>query len=167
MKIISPSAVPTLLALFLLCCGGCHSRPTMSFHEAISTGNLPEVKANMAWEWTAQANSPVDKTGMMPLHLAAMHNQPDVAEYLIRRGANVNSRGCFSWEGGTPLHVAAASGHATVAKVLLSHGARTDTLDGRGRTAAAIAAVNNNPALQTVFQQAEQAAVAKGIPAAR
>lgn len=46
--------------------------------------------------------------GMTPLHLAAEHGHPNVANLLIHHGANVNARDSV---GRTPLMWAVARGH--------------------------------------------------------
>ncbi len=58
-----------------------------------------------------------------PLMEAACGGHPQVAEYLIRRGARVNFA---DHEGWTPLHRAAAGGDLGMATLLVTHGARVD-----------------------------------------
>lgn len=65
-----------------------------------------------------------DKLGddaLSPLHIAAIHNQPEVCELLISEGISPNVR--ESATGKTPLHFAAFFGHLAVAKLLIDHGA--------------------------------------------
>tara|TARA_R110002050_G_scaffold71546_3_gene153792 strand:+ start:218 stop:553 length:336 start_codon:yes stop_codon:yes gene_type:complete len=59
------------------------------------------------------------------LHHAARHNHVNIADWLLKNGANVNSRNEYGF---TPLHVASARGSLDVVKVLLSNGASVDTV---------------------------------------
>ena len=63
--------------------------------------------------------------GMTALHLAARKGDTEMAELLLRRGADVraDNRGPDAPPGGTPLYVAAAYGHAAMVRLLLDHGA--------------------------------------------
>jgi ankyrin repeat protein len=65
--------------------------------------------------------------------------QAKVAEILIARGADVNSR---NWRGVRPLHHAARTGRAGVARVLIAHGAEVDAKDVSGETALSRAVTN-------------------------
>ncbi|HEV3122328.1 MAG TPA: ankyrin repeat domain-containing protein [Isosphaeraceae bacterium] len=58
--------------------------------------------------------------GYTPLHWAARFGHTDLANALIRRGANVNADAGDGW---TPLHLAAQSGHLQMVKELVAHGA--------------------------------------------
>jgi ankyrin repeat protein len=54
--------------------------------------------------------------GMTPLHLAARHNNWDIVQLLIFRGAILDSR---TVDGRTPLHLAAAGGYTDIVRLLL------------------------------------------------
>ena len=84
------------------------------------------------------ASVPVDELaepGGTPLHAAAMYGRAQIAEVLIRAGADIDVNceldPCYS---GTPLHVAAFFGHVDVVRVLLAHGANAALLDDHGET---------------------------------
>lgn len=152
--------VPLLVCLSTL--AGCEPNPTMTFTEAIEQGNLAEMKACMAHSKFDTADGPLDKTGRMPLHAAAESDQAKSAEFLISRGADVNTVGIWGWKEGTPLHVAAAKGNLSVAKVLLAHGARTDIPDEAGRTASGIVAASGNAEMQALFAHLPSESKSKG-----
>ena len=56
-----------------------------------------------------------------PLHRACWRGHADVAETLLRYGADPNQT--LPNNGNTPLHWAVVNGHARLAKLLLEHGA--------------------------------------------
>ena len=62
-------------------------------------------------------------TGDTPLHAAAKRNCKNVAEILISKGAEVNSRGQFF---ATPLYWAARFGYEELVKLLISKGAHVN-----------------------------------------
>ena len=63
-----------------------------------------------------------------PLHQAVLHDQIDVAQQLLARGARINAR---EEDGDTPLHFAGSLG---MAKLLVSKGARIDAMNDYGAT---------------------------------
>jgi ankyrin repeat protein len=65
------------------------------------------------------------------LHAACYDGRADIAELLIRLGAEVNAR---EVNGRTPLHHAANNGHLEVIDVLVRHGARLAVRDNGGLT---------------------------------
>jgi ankyrin repeat protein len=65
--------------------------------------------------------------------------QAAVAQMLIERGANVNSR---NWRGVRPLHHASRTGRVNVARMLIENGAEVDARDVAGETALARAVIN-------------------------
>ena len=65
-----------------------------------------------------------------PLHVAAQFCRPEIAELLLRHGADPNIR---DRSGSTPLHIAASSGCASVAELLLSHKADPHVSNDEGR----------------------------------
>lgn len=72
--------------------------------------------------------------GETPLMLAAIHNQLEIAQLLIDRGAEVNRAG---W---TPLHYAASRGHIAMMRLLLDKSAYIDAESPNGNTPLMMAA---------------------------
>ena len=66
-----------------------------------------------------------------PLHVAAWHGKLKSAQYLLSKGANVNSK---QVKGGTPLHRAALNGKLDMVKLLLKAGADINCTDQLNRT---------------------------------
>ena len=69
--------------------------------------------------------------GLTPLVWAALAGRVEVAERLLRDGADVHGRGK---DGGTPLHAAAFLGRTEVAGLLLRHGADPAADNYKGET---------------------------------
>jgi len=65
-------------------------------------------------------------SGDVPLHWAALNGYADIAQLLIKHGADVNVQ-----NGGkdTPLHWAALGGHADLVKILVGAGADVNAVD--------------------------------------
>ena len=61
-----------------------------------------------------------ERTWITPLHNAAGEGHAEVAEILLKAGADLNAAGS---QGYTPLSVAVHAGHTDVVKILLDHGA--------------------------------------------
>ncbi|CAG2058351.1 unnamed protein product [Timema podura] len=67
----------------------------------------------------------VDEMGITLLHISAYHDESEVLDFLVNRGANVNAT---SSEGWTPLHMAFQKGHLRIARKLMSYGADINIL---------------------------------------
>ncbi|MBT3201288.1 MAG: ankyrin repeat domain-containing protein [Phycisphaerales bacterium] len=116
-----------VLGIALLLVSGCRGpKPTIPLRIALSHGNVDEVHANLQWpdgKFMYGINDPMDKTGVMPLHLAARSGQLEVVKYLLAHGASINSFGAFG-HGCTPLQLAEEYKHAAVAAFLKEKGAK-------------------------------------------
>ena len=67
-----------------------------------------------------------------PLHIAAGEGQLQMVEFLLHKGARVDSRDKLLR---TPLHLACQAGHIVVVKLLLENNADPYEKDNSGRTA--------------------------------
>lgn len=90
-----------------------------------------------------------------PLLLALHKPAPELALFLIERGADVNaaSGDRSGIEGQTALMVAAAGGHAALVDVLLAKGAAIGARNGRGETALMAAAGGYGSAQTTIARR--------------
>ncbi|KAL7751827.1 hypothetical protein RI367_002827 [Sorochytrium milnesiophthora] len=59
-----------------------------------------------------------DNAGWTPLHEAALQGHYEIADILLRNGADANAR---SHSGDTPLHDASCCGHTSILRLLLEH----------------------------------------------
>lgn len=81
--------------------------------------------------------------GWTPLHLAAFFGHRDLANALLDRGADINSRSTNAMKN-TPLHAAAAGGHTPLVEFLLKQGADPNATQEGGWTALHSAAQAGN-----------------------
>ena len=77
--------------------------------------------------------------GVSPLSWAALLGKTEIAELLIRNGADVNGR---NRDGGTALHGAAFLGHADTAQLLVRKGADVNATNDKGETSLYVMAAN-------------------------
>jgi len=84
---------------------------------AVAAGNRHSVE--QALENGADINSRAPDQATL-LIIAALHDQPAIAELLVNKGADVMARNSGGF---TPLHAAAYSGSLPIAKLLLEKGA--------------------------------------------
>jgi len=78
----------------------------------------------------------LDLQGQTPLHHAVTQGTPEMVEYLITRGANVNERDHDGW---TPIMTAAWVDDAADIKLLVAHGADPNTASPQNLTPLGIA----------------------------
>lgn len=99
-------------------------------HRAAATGKVAKVVALL--QAHPELVSSVDSVGNTPLHLAALHNQLEVAKVLIANGADVNALSNRSalGTGMRPLHAALLSyQHKEMLELLISRGADVNAGD--------------------------------------
>ncbi|HUU90687.1 MAG TPA: ankyrin repeat domain-containing protein [Phycisphaerae bacterium] len=110
--------------------------PIMDIWAAAAQGNLKAVRRHLA------AGAEIDATfiargipasGATPLHLAVLCDQGEIAQFLIRKEANLNAK-AKDEHGGTPLHWAAALGRIEMARRLIDAGADVNARDNNGFT---------------------------------
>ena len=71
------------------------------------------------------------RSGMTPLHAAALRGRKEIAELLIAEGADANAK---VGGGVTSLHFAANKGHKEIAELLIAKGADVNTKNENGYT---------------------------------
>lgn len=73
----------------------------------------------------------VNDRGETDLHIAALHNNHEMAEMLLKQGADVNAQ---DNDGRTPLYIAALYNNHEIAEMLLKHGANVNAKSKYGNT---------------------------------
>ena len=96
---------------------------------AVRRGDIETVKGLLAKG--ADTNTSDSQFGVSPLSWAALLGQTEIAELLIRNGADVNGR---NRDGGTALHGAAFLGHTDTAALLVQKGADVNATNDKGET---------------------------------
>eukprot|EP01068_Selenidium_serpulae_P002147 Selendium_serpulae@DN2230_c0_g1_i2.p1 len=99
-------------------------------HIAVQEGRMSFVEIALSMDAT-RVNERSDN-GCSPLHRAAMLGDPEVAQYLVKHGANVVAQDDY---GRRPLQFAARSGHLEIVKYLIPRGGFVKGQDNRGGTA--------------------------------
>jgi ankyrin repeat protein len=108
------------------------SKPELDIHEAAATGNLAQVQHLVA----AQPDlvNALSPDGFAPLGYACFFNQPEVAAFLIEKGADVNAPSQNAQQV-RPIHSAAAARNSDLVALLLEKGADINAPQGGGFTA--------------------------------
>ena len=84
------------------------------------------------------ANIHDNVSGYTPLHFAARKSTPEIVQFLVNEGVNLEAKvqgDTTGPEGETPLHYATYSRNPENVAVLLKAGSNIDAKDGRKRTA--------------------------------
>ncbi|ESO86950.1 hypothetical protein LOTGIDRAFT_128209 [Lottia gigantea] len=84
---------------------------------SVKNGDLPEVKTALE-EQKGLQNETI--SGRKLIHFAADYGQPEMIEFLVHKGADVNA---LDSHGITPLCAAVFEGHVKCVKILLEKGA--------------------------------------------
>jgi len=113
----------------------------LSIYEAAATGKMVHVISNLARK--PELVNAYSDDGFQPLGLAAYFGHKEVADYLIKAGADLNSRSRNDLEV-TPLQSAVAGGHLEVVRLLLEAGANPNVQDRGGYTPLHVAAQNGD-----------------------
>ena len=88
-----------------------------------------------------ESGAEVNFYGWPPLSYAAFNNHLEIAEYLIKKGAEINGK---TETGATALYLAARNGHRDVVKLLLHHQADPAIANQNGETAVDAAMKGNH-----------------------
>jgi ankyrin repeat protein len=89
-------------------------------HDAVKEGNLNKVIEILEND-PGQLNR-TDSNGRTPLHYACLFGKNDVAQLLIKKGADIDPR---DENQTTPLHIVAATGNLELVKILLDNGSKS------------------------------------------
>ena len=106
----------------------------------------PKV-AQLLIDWPKTDVNRLNSKGESALMLAALTDQRDLAEQLIKKGADVNKTG---W---TPLHYAATKGHLAIISLLLEQHAYIDAESPNGTTPLMMAAMYGTAAAVKLLLQ--------------
>lgn len=99
----------------------------------VDSATGPELKKKLL-----QKRDEDERTG---LHWACSGNRIDVADYLLRQGADVNSQDEANW---TPLHIASSAGHEDIVRLLVEFKADVNCQTENGQTPLHYAASKNH-----------------------
>ncbi|WOK92268.1 putative protein S-acyltransferase 23 [Canna indica] len=102
---------------------------------AAAYGDLEKLRGFVERNGLSVSNP--DGNGYYPLQLAALNNFPNIAQYIIEHGGDVNASDLRKQ---TALHWAAVHGSIPVADVLVQNGARVEAADINGYRAVHVAA---------------------------
>jgi uncharacterized protein len=124
--------------------------PNLDAAEAATFGDLDRLAVLVTG---AEAANTFSSDGFSLLHLAAFFGQPDAAEFLLARGAEVDARG-RGWMTGTPLHSAASARQADVVRILLEAGADPNAVQSGGWTPLRAAVSNGDTETAALLRDA-------------
>ena len=96
---------------------------------AVRTGNREALKVHLANGVDLNTQDP--QSGLTPLSWTVFVGEVEIAEQLIKAGADVNGK---NRDGSTPLHEAAFMGRDRVARILIRNGADVEARDDNGQT---------------------------------
>ena len=110
-----------------------------SLHAVVAKGDLENTRKLIEQGADVEAKDP--GTGASVLHYAVMRGNPEILQFLLGRGVDVNSR---TRNGTTPLHTAVLYNRYEVAELLLNKGADVEAKSTSGATPLAIATAARN-----------------------
>lgn len=113
----------------------------ITIFEAAATGKINNVIRLLARD--PNLVNAYSEDGFHPLGLACFFGHFDVAEYLVKAGAGINSRSNNRLKA-APIQSAAARGHRKIVRMLLEHGADPNIREQGGYTPLHAAAQNGD-----------------------
>jgi ankyrin repeat protein len=124
----------TLAIAVVLVCAAAPAGAQVSIVDAIKAGDATRVRGLIDKRVDVNA---AQQDGTTPLHWAVDLDRPEMAQMLIRAGANVKVANRY---GATPLWLASLNGNATTIAMLLEAGADPGSANADGETALMVAA---------------------------
>lgn len=117
----------------------------LDFWQACADGHVDDIRLYVMCPIAIDEEKmgPFDSISRTGLALAAMNNQTEVLELLIKRGANVNH---LDRRNRTALHLAASYGCKEACALLINNGSHIFARDHGGNTALHLASAKNHPA---------------------
>jgi ankyrin repeat protein len=119
-----------------------------SLHAVVAKGDFENARKLIEQGADIEAKDP--GTGASVLHYAVMRGNPDILQFLLGRGVDVNSR---TRNGTTPLHTAVLYNRYEVAEMLLNKGAEVDAKSTSGATPLAIATAAKNRTIAELLRK--------------
>jgi ankyrin repeat protein len=113
----------------------------ITIFEASATGKINNIMRQLARD--PQLVNAYAPDGFQALGLASYFGHFDVAEYLIKAGAPVNSPSRNELKA-APIHSAAAAGHEKIVELVLKHGADPNLIEQNGFSPLHVAAQNGD-----------------------
>jgi ankyrin repeat protein len=124
--------------------GEFHVQPEDTLHFAIAKGDLEEVK-QIRKVSTVEEPFPINSLsvgGWPALYAAAYYGFPDLVEFLLESGADVDGQTASGW---SPIHAAAAKGYLGCLRHLHAHSVDLEAYSPKGCTALYYAAAKGHP----------------------
>jgi uncharacterized protein len=106
--------------------------PELNIHEAAATGDLDRVQQLV--EAQPESVNAVSADGFMPLGLACFFHHPEIARYLVEKGADVDAPSRNA-QRVRPIHSAVAARNTGLVMLLLEKGADINAQQAGGFTA--------------------------------
>lgn len=125
-----------VLSSLSLTCGG--DAKTTAFMTAVKNGDANAVRLSLADGIDVNVK---DSSGNAAIHLAVIHDKPEILKVLLDRRADINIR---DQSDRTPLILAAEHNRPAIADKLLAQKADVNAQDANGDTATAIATRKNH-----------------------
>ena len=137
--------------------GGTRSRITLSADQLIFQGRLQDLMKTIDYsELDGRSQS-----GFTMLHYAAKDNKPEIIEFLVSSGCDINPG---DDDEQTPLHKAAIFGGVESIQLLLEKGADVDKVDNNGHTPLHVAIISggDTKVVKTLLTKADVQIATKG-----